>query len=62
MKQTILPRDYPDLDTSCMHIYLINATPRLLGAMSERSSREAEKALKRTWGEGDDQLHGDRLC
>ena len=46
MKQTILPRDYPDLDTSCMHIYLINATPRLLGAMSERSSREAEKALR----------------
>ena len=46
MKQTILPRDYPDLDTSCMHIYLINATPRLLGAMSERSSREAKKALK----------------
>ena len=46
MKQTILPRDYPDLDTSCMHIYLINATPHLLGAMSERSSREAEKALK----------------
>lgn len=46
MKQTILPCDYPDLDTSCMHIYLINATPRLLGAMSERSSREAEKALK----------------
>lgn len=46
MKQTILPRDYPDLDTSCMHIYLINASPRLLGAMSERSSREAEKALK----------------
>ena len=46
MKQTILPRDYPDLDTSCMHIYLINAPPRLLGAMSERSSREAEKALK----------------
>ena len=46
MKQTILPRDYPDLDTSRMHIYLINATPRLLGAMSERSSREAEKALK----------------
>lgn len=47
MKQTILPRDYPDLDTSCMHIYLINATPRLLGAMSERSSREAEKTLKK---------------
>ncbi|MBF1559915.1 NAD(P)/FAD-dependent oxidoreductase [Segatella salivae] len=46
MKQTILPRDYPDLDTSCMHIYLINATPRLLGAMSERSFREAERALK----------------
>lgn len=46
MKQTILPRDYPDLDTSCMHIYLINATPRLLGAMSERSSREAARALK----------------
>lgn len=46
MKQTILPRDYPNLDTSCMHIYLINATPRLLGAMSERSSREAERALK----------------
>ena len=46
MKRTILPRDYPDLDTSCMRIYLINAAPRLLGAMTEKSSREAEKALK----------------
>jgi len=46
MKRTILPRDYPDLDTSCMRIYLINAAPRLLGAMAEKSSREAEKALK----------------
>lgn len=46
MKRTILPRDYPDLDTSCMRIYLINAAPRLLGAMAEKSSHEAEKALK----------------
>lgn len=46
MRHTIIPRDYPDLNASEMHIYLINAGPRLLGAMDEKSSRKAEKALK----------------
>ena len=46
MRRTIIPRDYPDLNASEMHIYLINAGPRLLGAMDEKSSRKAEKALK----------------
>ncbi len=40
-----MPRDYPDLDVSKMHIYLINADDRLLKSMDPASSARAEKDL-----------------
>ena len=46
MKNYVLPKDYPDLPTSLMHIYLIEAGPRLLPALSEESSAKVEKYLR----------------
>lgn len=37
MKKKILPRDYAELNFRHMHIYLLEAAPRLLNGMSERS-------------------------
>ena len=47
MKRSILPKDYPELDFSKMEIHLIDASPRLLTAMSEEASAEAAKTLKK---------------
>ena len=41
MKRYVIPYDYPDMDSSLMHIYLIEAGERLLAGMSEDSSRKA---------------------
>lgn len=46
MKKNIIARDYPDLDSSQMHIYLVNASDRLLSAMDPMSSKRAEADLK----------------
>lgn len=46
MKKNILERDYPDLEASQMHIYLVNAADRLLSAMDPASSARAERDLK----------------
>lgn len=46
MKKNIIARDYPDLDSSQMHIYLVNAVDRLLSAMDPISSKRAECDLK----------------
>ena len=46
MKRTILPRDYPDLDSSLMNIYLIQGARRLLPAMDPTSSAAAEQFLR----------------
>ena len=46
MKKNIIARDYPDLDSSQMHIYLVNAVDRLLSAMDPVSSKRAERDLK----------------
>ena len=46
MKNFVLPKDYPDLPTSLMHIYLIEAGPRLLAAMSPESSAHVEQYLR----------------
>ncbi len=43
MKRYVIPYDYPDMDASQMHIYLLEAADKLLAAMSPASS---EKALK----------------
>ncbi len=46
MKNFVLPKDYPDLPSNLMHIYLIEAGPRLLSAMSPDSSAHVEKYLR----------------
>lgn len=47
MKQTVLPKDYPELDFNLMKITLVEGGPRLLGAMSEVSSQHAKKFLEK---------------
>lgn len=47
LRNNILPKEYPELDFSKMNIFLIEATARLLGGMSEFSSRKAEKYLQK---------------
>ncbi len=45
LKNKILSRDFPDLDLKLMKIHLIEAGPRVLGAMSENSSKKAKEYL-----------------
>lgn len=47
MKNFVLPKDYPDMPSDLMNIYLIEAGPRLLGAMSEESSRQVKTFLQK---------------
>lgn len=47
MRRYILPKDYPDFDFSKMKIYLIEATSKLLGAMSEETSKTSLQYLKK---------------
>lgn len=45
MKRYVLPKDYPDVNPEEFNIHLIDASPRLLQAMSEKSSATAAKEL-----------------
>ncbi len=47
MKKFVLPNDYPDMPSSLMHIYLIEASPRLLAGMSSEASEHAEQFLRK---------------
>jgi NADH:quinone reductase (non-electrogenic) len=47
MKKYVLPKDYPELDFSTMHIYLLEGSSKTLGTMSEKSSRDSKKYLQR---------------
>ncbi len=47
LKNKILPNDFPDLDLRVMKIHLIEAAPRVLAPMSERSSEKAFTALRK---------------
>lgn len=47
MKKYILPKDYKELDTNKMDIYLIQGGNRLLDGMSAHASENAEKELLR---------------
>src|SRR5688572_1737585 len=47
MKKYVLPKDYPELDFKQMNIYLLEAGPKTLAAMSEKSSEESSKYLGR---------------
>lgn len=46
MKKYILPKDYFELDSNEVDIYLIQGADKLLKGMSEHASTEAEKYLK----------------
>lgn len=46
MKRYVLPKDYPDMDNNLLHIYLLEATNRLLSGMSEESSEKSAKFLR----------------
>jgi NADH dehydrogenase len=47
MKHYVLPKDYPELDFSKMNIYLLEGGSRTLGPMSEKSSDESCRYLKK---------------
>jgi len=47
MKRYVFPKDYPELDCSKIRIILIEASPRLLGGLTERSASKAAKFLKK---------------
>ncbi|MGC9353363.1 MAG: NAD(P)/FAD-dependent oxidoreductase [Mariniphaga sp.] len=47
LRNNILPKEYPELDFSKMNIFLIEATNRLLGGMSDFSSQKAKKYLQK---------------
>ncbi len=47
LRKHVLPKDYPELDFSQMQIYLIEGMSRVLSSMSEKSSEDALKALKK---------------
>lgn len=46
LKKHVLPNDYPDLDFKIMNLHLVDAGPRLLAGMSEKSGDKACKYLK----------------
>jgi len=47
LKHHILPLDYPDLELKKMQIHIIEMQDRLLGAMSEESSKSTQEFLKK---------------
>lgn len=47
LKNKILPKDFPDLDLRVMKIHIIEAAPRVLSAMDEKSSEKAAAYLKK---------------
>jgi NADH dehydrogenase len=46
MKKYVFPKEYPELDFSKMHIYLLEGTAKTLAAMSEKSSEQSQKYLQ----------------
>lgn len=47
MRRYIIPKDYPDLKKNNLNIYLIEGSNKVLGNLSEESSANALKALKK---------------
>ena len=47
MKHYILPKDYPEMDFKSMQIYLLEGSNKLLGAMSEESSKKSREYLEK---------------
>jgi NADH dehydrogenase len=46
LKKYILPKDYPELPLHLMEVHLVEGGPRVLAAMSEKSSAQTLKALE----------------
>ncbi len=46
LKTHILPNDFPDLDIRRMQIHLLEASDKILGAMSEKATAKSEKFLR----------------
>ncbi len=46
-RKYILPKDYPEYNADIMDIYLLEAADKLLGAMSEKASKESFRYLTR---------------
>lgn len=46
MKNYVIPKDYPDMHSSLLNIYLIEASSRPLAALSEKSSESVHKYLR----------------
>ena len=47
LRNKILPKDFPDLDLRIMGIHVIEAAPRVLAAMDEKSSLKAYQYLRK---------------
>jgi len=47
IKNNVIPYDFTELDTDLIHIYLIEAAPRLLSAMPEKLSETANHDLRK---------------
>ncbi len=47
LKNHIVPRDYPDLDTTDMEIHLLEGNDRVLPPMSTHASKKAEQFLRK---------------
>ncbi|MBS1637069.1 MAG: NAD(P)/FAD-dependent oxidoreductase [Bacteroidetes bacterium] len=47
MKKHILPKDYPEIDFSKMNIYLVEAGPKTLSAMSANASAKSQHYLEK---------------
>jgi len=47
MRKYVLPKDYPELDNRRMKVTIIDAASRLLGTMSEKSSENALRFMKK---------------
>lgn len=47
MKKNVLPNDYPDMDFSMLHVFLIEGGPATLGPMSEVSQQKSQAYLEK---------------
>ncbi|MBK6609566.1 MAG: NAD(P)/FAD-dependent oxidoreductase [Sphingobacteriales bacterium] len=45
MKKHVLPKDYPELDFTRMHIYLVESSDKVLGVMSSQAAYKAHQYL-----------------
>lgn len=47
MRRFILPKDYPELNSADMDIHLVEGTPELLAAMSDKASKKSKEYLEK---------------